>query len=102
MVVIKKHWLHGDIKFNVDVATEDSCIDCDHWQVCKRDMPNFCLNYCFGTSEHNGKPLSCNTCLHRYTRFNEDKIVHGTPDRIPCFKCRWFSDTLHSTNKEKQ
>ena len=96
-MVIKEHWLYGKIKFNVDVMQEDSCCDCVHWQVCKRKMSDFCLNYCFGTSDCRSMD-SCDSCLHRHTRYNEDKIVHGTPDRIPCFKCRWFETVIKVVN----
>jgi len=83
MSVIKKHWLHGKIKFNVDVKQESSCGECIHWRVCRVDMEKFCLNYTFGTSE--GKAGTCDTCLHRYTR----KVWRE--DGFPCFKCRYFS-----------
>lgn len=85
MTVIKKHWLHGDIKFNVDVQEEDNCSECIHWEICKickRDMSKFCLNYCMGTSE----PTSCNGCLHRHTR-----KIWNEKDGIPCFKCEHFA-----------
>jgi len=80
-VVIKKHWLHGDIKFNVDVTKETRCGKCSHWRVCKMDMEEFCLNYTFGTSQ--GK--RCGSCLHRHTRYDRDEHA------IPCFKCKHFN-----------
>lgn len=82
MVVIKKHWLYGDIKFNIDVQEEDKCSECIHWQVCKRDMSEFCLNYCFGTSD---SKASCKGCFHRHTRYCNDE------DKLPCFRCKHFT-----------
>ena len=82
--IIKKHWLHGELRFLVDVQQEDSCLKCVHWHVCKKDMQNFCENYCFGTSEN----TNCGGCLHRHTRprFGHQK------DGIPCFKCGHFKE----------
>ena len=83
MTVVKEHWLHGKIKFNVDVKKENQCVECVHLPVCKRNMEKFCLNYTFGTSE--GETGTCDTCLHRHTR----RIWHEK-DGFPCFKCRHF------------
>lgn len=81
-MIVKHHWLHGNIKFNVDVKEEDSCLECIHKTVCKRDMSEFCLNYCVGTSE---RDAACNGCLHRHTR-----LMWHEKDGIPCFKCKHF------------
>jgi hypothetical protein len=32
----------------------------------------------------------CDGCHHRFTRWGKDEIVHGTPDKFPCFKCKYF------------
>ena len=93
-MIIKKHWLHGDIKYNVDVEIDDNCAECTHWNVCKRDMSHFCLNYCFGTSERHE---SCNGCLHRHTR----KIWHER-DGIHCFKCKWFVPIIINPSLRKK
>jgi len=85
MMVIKKHWLHGNIKFNVDVQKEDECGRCVHWRVCRHNMDDFCLNYILGTSEK----TACSGCLHRHTR----KIWHEK-DGFPCFKCKHFKEVL--------
>lgn len=87
-MVIKKHWLYGDIEFAVDVKKEDKCSECIHLSVCKGDMKNFCLNYRMGTSEK----TSCSGCIHRYTRYCNDK------DKIPCFKCRHFTPKAWSVS----
>ena len=79
--VFKTHWLHGKIRFNVDVKEEDDCTKCVHWHVCKRTMAEFCLNYEFGTSQK----TSCDGCIHRFTR----KIWHKQ-DGFPCFDCKYF------------
>ena len=79
-MIVKKHWLFGDCKFNVDVQEEDKCGECIHWCVCQRIMEYYCLNYCFGTSQWKG----CGGCIHRFTR-------HGKKEDIfPCFKCKYF------------
>jgi len=81
-MIVKKHWLFGDCKFNVEVREEDNCSECVHAKVCKLDMENFCLNYCFGTSKHRG----CGGCLHRFTR------LVRTDSGFPCFKCKHFME----------
>jgi len=80
-MIVKKHWLYGDCKFNVDVFKEDHCYECIHEEVCKRDKENFCENYSFGTSEFK----NCDGCLHRYTRFYGD-----LKERFLCFKCKHY------------
>ena len=82
-LVVKKHWLYGDCKFKVDVQVEDNCSSCTHWNVCKRDMQNFCRNYNLGTSED----TTCDGCIHRYTRY-----YVKDEERIPCFKCQFFEE----------
>jgi len=84
MSVVKEHWLHGKIKFHVDVKEEDDCCKCVHLRVCKMDKESFCLNYNFGTSQ--GKTGTCQTCIHRHTR-----KVWREKDGFPCFKCRYFA-----------
>ena len=79
--VVKHHWLYGELRFQVEVEKEDSCAECIHWPVCKRDMEHYCKNFDFGTSEYQ----SCESCLHRFTRFDEEK-----EGRIPCFRCSFF------------
>lgn len=75
------HWLYDKCEFETIVKKESSCLKCIHNNVCKSDYPDFCLNYIFGTSDV--KPLnSCQSCLHKYTRFDKDKIL--------CFRCRHF------------
>lgn len=91
-MIIKKHWLHGDIKFNVDVKEEDNCGQCIHWKVCKQDKEHFCLNYSFGTSED----TSCDGCIHRYTR----KIWYEK-DGFPCFKCKFYEEKKLNPSKRK-
>lgn len=78
-----KHWLFGfgpdkEIEFNEIVMEESNCSECIHKKVCKFSMEEFCINYKFGTSQHNG----CQGCLHRFTRWDKDPI--------PCFKCKFF------------
>ena len=81
-MIIKKHSLYGDIKFNVDLQQEDDCNLCIHNKVCIRNWQYFCLNYEFGTSQrreaHHG-------CIHRFTKFTLKE-----ENQIPCFKCRHF------------
>lgn len=81
--VIKKHWLYGNISFDVDVKKEDSCGECIHRRVCKFSMRDFCLNYRFGTSDVRSME-DCESCIHRFTRWDKDE------DKIPCFKCSFF------------
>jgi len=81
--VLKHHWLYGDLWFNVDVQKEDDCGKCTHWCICKRTMENFCLNYCFGTSEK----TPCNGCLHRHTR-----LIWHEKDGVACFKCKHYKE----------
>ena len=77
-MIKKKHWLFGEIRFNVEVIEEDKCHECLHAIVCARNMEKFCLNYDFGNSEE-----GCQSCIHRFARWDKDKI--------PCFKCKYFS-----------
>ena len=98
-MIIKKHWLHGDIKFNVDVKKETDCGSCIHWIVCKVGNPEkrkTCLNYEFGTSAD----TTCNGCIHRHTRYTRDEVVHGTPNRIPCWICRFYQPFPIKTLRE--
>lgn len=82
--VIKKHPLHGDINYNVDVTTEDSCRDCTHGKVCRMKMSDFCQNYVFGTSDHTAV---CDGCVNRHVRAIWDK------NGFACFKCIHFNET---------
>lgn len=77
--VIKEHWLHGKCYFNVGVDHEHDCRYCIHNFVCKRTMEDLCENFDWGTSEGRG---GCDHCLHKYTRYNRDKI--------PCFSCSMY------------
>jgi len=81
--IIKHHWLHGDIEFDVDVKEEDNCAECIHRTVCKYDVREFCLNFSMGTSD---TKESCKGCIHRHTR-----KIWNEKDGIPCFKCKHFA-----------
>ena len=80
-MIVKQHWLHGEIKFNVDVKEEDDCLTCIHVQVCCKAKKDMCLNYIFGTSDSRE---ACFGCLHRHTR-----KIWNEKDGFPCFKCRF-------------
>lgn len=80
---MKTHWLFGrgpdkilDFKKEIDVETD--CGGCIHNEVCDHNNEKRCENYVFGDSR--GK--SCQGCLHKYTRYDKDKV--------PCFTCPWF------------
>ena len=81
----KKHWLYTYTEFNVDVTVEDKCSECMHKNVCNWDMTKLCMNYEFGRSGPNVRLNTCDSCIHRYTRYDRDE------DKIPCFKCRFFN-----------
>lgn len=79
----KTHWLFGrgpdqllDFRREIDVETD--CNACIHREVCDRDNEKRCENYVFGTSGER----SCQSCLHKYTRYDRDAV--------PCFTCPWF------------
>ncbi len=85
----KKHWLYGNIEFKIDVIKETDCGICAHWIICKQSpsiKSKFCGNYDFGTNTDN----TCDGCIHRYTRYTQDKEIHGTPNKIPCWVCKFF------------
>lgn len=50
-------------------------------------MEKRCENYVFGTSAER----SCQSCQHRYTRYDKDSV--------PCFTCPWFE--VRTTSKER-
>jgi hypothetical protein len=79
--IIKKHWLYGDCKFNVDVKKEDDCTTCIHLKVCSRETEEFCKNFLFGTSAFR----NCDACTHHCARWNERQP-------IPCFKCKHYKE----------
>lgn len=76
-----KHPIFSATEFNIKVTKESDCSKCIHKRVCKKDMTILCKNYEFG-SNVNGY-LGCNSCLHRYTRFDSMPI--------PCFRCKYYS-----------
>lgn len=80
---MKTHWLFGRgpdhvLDFKREINDETECSKCIHREVCDYAMEKRCENYRFGTSDSNG----CHSCLHRFTRFDKDKV--------PCFTCPWF------------
>ncbi len=81
---MKTHWLYGlgpnkEIKFKKEISNETNCLKCVHLRVCDRDTNKRCVNLDWGTSVgHTG----CDHCLHKYTRWDKDKI--------PCFRCNFF------------
>ena len=82
---MKTHWLHGRgpekiVEFNVEIDVEHQCSKCIHGDVCKRNMPDFCWNYWFGSSTG---CFSCQGCTHKYTRYDNK-------DPLPCFCCKHY------------
>jgi hypothetical protein len=77
------HSFYTTPEFNVSVEKDHSCQECMHRKVCAFDMRRNCMNYIFGRSGPNVKIDSCDSCTHRFTRYDKDPI--------PCFKCRFFN-----------
>ena len=80
---MKTHWLFESgpnkiLEFAKEIDEESDCSACIHRLVCARDMHRFCGNFRLGTSGETG----CQSCSHRYTRFDKDKV--------PCFTCPHF------------
>lgn len=76
----KKYRVRPDklLDFAREIDVETDCTKCIHNQVCDHNMEKRCENYQCGTSVGNG----CQSCLHRYTRWDKDAV--------PCFTCPWF------------
>ena len=80
---MKTHWLFGRgpdkvLDFAREIDAETDCSKCIHREVCDYNMEKRCANYEFGASGARG----CQSCLHRYTRYDKDNV--------PCFTCPWF------------
>ncbi len=88
----RNHWLYGKDKRKIKIDFESNCLHCIHKEVCDtivkcKDTETLCLNYNFGNSRYNG----CNSCLHRFTRFDKDKI--------PCFICKFYKENKNGKNQ---
>lgn len=71
------HSFFGWFMLHMETETESNCAKCIHRRVCDGDMEKRCSNYELGTSAGKG----CDGCIHRFTRFDDDK------KKIPCFYC---------------
>jgi hypothetical protein len=79
------HWLYGKDNRKFQIDEETNCNQCIHLKLCNKlhvpeSMESLCKNYHFGTSQYRG----CGGCLHRFTRYDKDKI--------PCFICKFFEE----------
>lgn len=70
-----RHWLYGEVNLAVIIEAETDCSTCNHKRVCNRDTSVRCSNYEYG----GGADRGCQSCAHRFTRFDTKKIN--------CFHC---------------